>query len=490
MANPGKARRMGVGAGALAVGMLAAWAYLPDLAGQPWFADESAYLAQTYYYHLLFHRGDPWHEDWQRRAGIEVPPLPKYLFGLALDVAGLDVPTTYAPTFYWYNVRFQPPRDRRMLTAARTVSAVAGIIGCIALFALAARTAGLGAGVLAALLWCVNPLVRMSARRAMGDAITECLVLVTVVLGAALCRHLLSPRVGWRRTCVLGALVATVGSLAINAKLNGAVGLLSVAVMLLVVWGWLVGQCLRRAHAPDSPRPSVHRIWAVPLVGLGTAALAFGLFCLVNPFVAGGGRRATVFTQSARLVEHRTRLYETTRVVFHRKDGTGLFTPADKLWATYRRGFGSYTTLHPMLVGELAGSYVSLPSLLVGEHPGVSQAAARDRWTARHPILTVAVVAPVSALVAVVGLVLMATRWRRQSVDRVLITALPWLAYLVVTTVAVIAFIPLDWDRYYIPLAAPWAVPAGVALAAVTRPLFRRRRPTTPAPSTPRPTIP
>ena len=56
--------------GGLVVAVVAAWAYFARLDDQPWFADESAYIAQTYYYHLLFHEGDLWHEDWQRRGGI------------------------------------------------------------------------------------------------------------------------------------------------------------------------------------------------------------------------------------------------------------------------------------------------------------------------------------------------------------------------------------------------------------------------------------
>ena len=464
--------------GGLVVAVVAAWAYFARLDDQPWFADESAYIAQTYYYHLLFHEGDLWHEDWQRRGGIEVPPVPKYLFGLAMDLAGVGAPTSYGLTAYWYNVGFEPPGDSAALPAARAVSALAGTIACLALFALAGRVCGTGPAAVCALLWCLNPLVRMSARRAMGDGITECMVLLTVVLGAAVCRRLLAPRVRWGRTGATAALVALVGSLAINAKLNGAIGLLSFAVALVATWVWLVCRCVRRADDPSSPRPSAHRLWAVPLLGLGTAGVAFVLLCIANPFLLGGDRQATVFSQAARMVEHRTSLYDTTRAVFHQKDGTGLFTPSDKVWAAYRRGFGSYATLHPMLVGELAGSYVPLPPVMLGGPPGISEAPSRDRWTDAHPLATVALVAPVSGLLALAGLVLIVVRLRRDPTRDTFAAALPWLAYLGVTTVAVIAFIALDWDRYYIPLMAPWSLPIAVSLvslARVGRRLVRRR---------------
>ena len=65
--------------------LAAALAYLPNLSRQPWFADESAIIAQTYYYHLYVRQGDLWHPDWQRTGGMQDPPLAKYLVGRRLN---------------------------------------------------------------------------------------------------------------------------------------------------------------------------------------------------------------------------------------------------------------------------------------------------------------------------------------------------------------------------------------------------------------------
>ena len=504
MTDPHMKHRVRVLAGGVAVALVAVWAYVPRLADQPWFADESAYVAETYYYHLLFHRGDPWHEDWQREGAMQDPPVAKYLFGLAMDLAGLDVPTDYGPTFRWFHVAFTPPDDPRVLPVARTVSAVAGVIACLALYALAVRTWGMGAAVVASVLWCVNPLIRMSARRAMRDAIAECLVLLTVLLGAAVCRRLTAARVRWRGTCGLAVLLALCGALATGTKLNGAVGLLSFALMLVLTWAWLVyrhvagakgkgarnllceapyGPCGQKVPGTFSFR-SRTPLWVVPLLGVGTAALAFMIFCATNPYLLGGGPDDTVFTQTARMLRHRNAVNQQARIRFHRADGTGLFTPPDKLWAVCRRGCGSYATLHPMLARELVGSYVDLSAILPGELDGTSEARVRDDWTREHPILTVAVVAPVSALIALVGLILVGARLRRHSIEQTLTTTLPWLAYLVVTTLIVIGFVHLDWDRYYIPLMAPWSIAMGVALWALpARWLTRGRTSDPPGPA-------
>jgi hypothetical protein len=56
------------------------------------------------------------------------------------------------------------------------------------------------------------------------------------------------------------------------------------------------------------------------------------------------------------------------------------------------------------------------------------------------------------------GLVYLIPRWRDDAV---------WLAlfWLVITAVALLASVPLDWDRYYLPLQAPLALVAGAGAA-------------------------
>ena len=74
------------------------------------------------------------------------------------------------------------------------------------------------------------------------------------------------------------------------------------------------------------------------------------------------------------------------------------------------------------------------------------------------------------------GLVLVIVRARRDPVVQTLRTKLPWLAYLAVTTLAVVGFIPVDWERYYLPLEAPWSVAMAAALWAVPAWVWTRFR--------------
>src|SRR5436305_47581 len=69
------------------VGLLALGVFGYDLPAEPHFADESAFLSQSYYADLWLdgHRDDP---AWFDYPAIDLPPLPKYAIGGALRAEG------------------------------------------------------------------------------------------------------------------------------------------------------------------------------------------------------------------------------------------------------------------------------------------------------------------------------------------------------------------------------------------------------------------
>src|SRR5262245_30881904 len=74
-------------AGAVAVGVLAAVIFASALPSQSSFVDEWAYLSQTCYADLWL-EGHRNHAAWLAYPAYDLPPLPKYLFGLALQATG------------------------------------------------------------------------------------------------------------------------------------------------------------------------------------------------------------------------------------------------------------------------------------------------------------------------------------------------------------------------------------------------------------------
>ena len=86
---------------AAAIMVIATMFFGSRIASEPHFVDESAYIAQSFYADLLLdnYRNDP---AWLDYAGYDLPPLPKYLIGIALRVGGYPRPAP-SSTAAWYS---------------------------------------------------------------------------------------------------------------------------------------------------------------------------------------------------------------------------------------------------------------------------------------------------------------------------------------------------------------------------------------------------
>jgi hypothetical protein len=93
-APPRRTWARAVGVAVVALGVFG-W----DLAGERHFVDESAFIAQSYFADLLW-RGQRDSAFWLEYPAVDLPPLPKYLIGLALHLAGERSPGREA-AFRW-----------------------------------------------------------------------------------------------------------------------------------------------------------------------------------------------------------------------------------------------------------------------------------------------------------------------------------------------------------------------------------------------------
>jgi hypothetical protein len=122
--------------------------------------------------------------------------------------------------------------------------------------------------------------------------------------------------------------------------------------------------------------------------------------------------------------------------------------------------FGGYDSLTARLDGLIDSAFFARPQyyeVASWRNDIAGQIANYDRlWYAgRHggPVWGALLIVLFAA-----GLVYLIPRWREDAV---------WLAlyWLTITTVALLASVPLDWDRYYLPLQAPLALVAGAGAA-------------------------
>jgi hypothetical protein len=392
------------------------------VSSEPHFADESAFIAQSYFWTLRL-RGDVHNPAWVEYPAFDLPPLPKYLIGLALDVGGFERRPGRLDALKWYqgHIDYRPETDA-MLRAARWPSVLMGALGCGAVFALGTLALDWRVGLVAALLLMANPLYRLHARRAMADAPAEALILATAAVGLWTWRGTLSGR--WRPWARVAGASGTgvLGGLAVLAKLNGGLGL-----MIVAAW-----TALAAGVAWRPPRRLVGLIAAFALSG----GVAFATFVWLNPFLTAQPK-TPLPPELARIVGVSIR-DRTAAVLAHRtsvsKEAQGpdkfgsyaLTTPLEKLKVVIVQGFGRFGLLGP------------------ADHDSTTPYARYD-WSRDWGVLIwLPSVAAGAVRCARVG------RWQARRAQPPTAWALLVMALVSFSTVT--AYIPLAWDRYLLSI--------------------------------------
>jgi hypothetical protein len=442
--TPARDRPRRAWAWALGVGLVALGVLGHDLAAEPEFVDEWAYVSQSFYLDLL---AQPDHPLWLDYPALDLPPLPKYLIGGALKAAGYRPPPPAAAAS-WYRDTSSRSGTRAMLVAARWPSVICGAIGCVAMFAIGTLARGPGLGLAAAALLLANPLYRMLARRAMADAPTEALVLATAALGLWAWKGLVGR--AWRPASgvLVLALAGIPAGLAVLAKLNGGLGL-----MTLGAWA-LLGSTLN-----DVPvRNRLALLGGTALAGL----VAFAVFVAGNPLMTADPQPAPAGSRLAAagpigrtdaVIRHRLGVPRDQQTLF---PDDALETLPEKAAAVAVQGFGRFGPLGRKRFdarrqvwwfdstrrydrAQDLGAVAWLPVVLVG-------AGVLARWGRRR---------------------------RREGFAPV-----PWavLAQAALALLVVTAFLPLAWDRYFLGLQPGASLLGAAALVAAGEAILGRVR--------------
>lgn len=405
------------------------------LGAEPHFMDESAYLAQAFYADLFFDgkRDDP---AWLNYGAFDLPPLAKYVIGLALRVAGHDRLGPAAADAWYENPgrRFDTPAT---LFVARVPMVLLGAVGCAAILAVGTRAFGRAAGLVAAGLLIASPDYWLHARRAMSDIPAESCGLVALAFGLAAWSRWVAGKEVWRASAgtVLGGGVFT--GLAVLSKLNG-----SIAGMILGAWAAL-GIVL--------PRVPILAKVGLAVTTIAAGCVAFGVFAALDPFLTAhprgplypGSASLAALTFRDRLGVIRDHRVDVSAIGQRKFPDDALPTLPDKLAAVAVQGYGRFSPLGP-------------------RH---SDSTRRFDWRQdRGALLWLPLVAA--------GLVVACLRGRDQLRRGEPPSAWAVAAGSAVALVAVASFIPLAWDRYYLSIQPGSAL---LASAALTAPFARPR---------------
>lgn len=388
------------------------------------FADEYAYITQSYYADLFFSGR---HDDpaWLHFFAFDLQPLVKYLIGMSLHAAGLPMPRVLDAALWYHD--YSSFGDIRTLAAARVPSILTGVLGCLALFLAGAMILGRAAGALASFLLIANPLYRLHAHRAMSDVPTEALTIVCLALTLSAAARAWAGRAAWMSLAAF-ALVGLAAGLSILCKFNGLLA-------LMVVGAWCGLGLLGRGISWRS------RV-TFGLGGLLTLAVAFATFLLLNPALTAHprGHRETDQVPPDSTVSTRIRAMLEIRLenAQHQKRSmshNAMVTPTDKLSVLAVQGFGRFGPFGPAKSNseiryQLAqdwGLIVWLPLVLYGAYASTRLGFGQLR-DGQPP------------------------------------TALALLIWAFIAWGVIGVYLPMAWDRYLLPIQAPNALLASVGV--------------------------
>lgn len=410
----------------------AAALYLNDLDRVPFHPDESLYInlsrdfetvfLQLDWEALTWQPGEPVTHDVEYR--LLSVSLARYPIGLAWKLAGFsaaDLNNDWAwPQSWQTNVQNNALPSPRLLHVSRAAAALLGAATVGLVFWLGAAARGVSAGLLAAGVLGLSPLMLLHARRAMAESPLLFFSTLAVLAAWRLARWLdRQSRVEWKRALTCGLIAGAFAGLAASAKHSGLV--------VAVVSAGLLGLALWQKSRPRFP--TLLSAWLGVLLGAGL------LFVTLNPVM----QRAPLPVARA-MLEERLRLIDGQAATLQRLAPDQLLPAASqRLWATAKQLYLEAPAVWEVLLDEQR-DYLEPQANAYFEQP------LHRTWP------------PIGLLLAgLTGLGLAASAWRIQ-MDRLGKATRPeqalWL-WAAATLGFIIITVPFNWQRYFLPLLPP-----------------------------------
>jgi 4-amino-4-deoxy-L-arabinose transferase-like glycosyltransferase len=401
--------------------------YLSGLGDVPFHPDESQWIATSHYYEK-FINGNIASPEWQAYPWtLTQPPLTRYAIAVGRLAGGFSANELNAPWLFrqeWEtNVAEGRMPEPALLWWSRLPMAVTAV-GCGVLLIFIARAiGGRLAGWVMLLLFVLTGYYGEQLRRAMGEALLLCLMLLAVLAAYAAGRSW--PRLvqmeamrgrEWLRPLAWLLLLALFAGLAGAVKLNGLV-LVGGGMVLTGLLAWKGRQ-----------RPFA---WLFAVVGLiGLPLLAFWLFTAVNP-------------------------------------------------AAYAHPWPHLVAMVEFRAEEIAKQQANAPyaSLPLADVPKRIRVVPDSTLSYAVPWPGGAAVKVLMGLLALGGLGLMLALawewWRNGNLANGRAPDMSLAVLLMLGVVALPALLtPLDWDRYYLPLVVLASLGTAVCLAALSSRLW------------------
>jgi len=412
---------------ALYVGALVAYV-LAGCALVPFHGDESTILYMSSDFDTLFLRGDLAHIEYRDPPPTDDPEAAtkqdlrilngvtsKYLYGIAWWLSGFTVHDLNQQwiwgTDWAYNQSHNTIPNPVLLFIARWASGLLTALSVVLVFVIAARSGGWPAAYVAAFVYALTPAVLLNGRRAVFEgAALASIALVVYITQRMIGKSVSGIRAAIAQLCGLGL----VAGLAIASKHTDLL-IVVAALGAFILYPALSGGVLR-AVGPA-------------LLAMGALIIAALIFIALN---------TAWWSQPLAM----------PRIILDRRS---------ELLNTQANDFGRLTTPTAQMIALVRESLSAAPQYFEGGSDWaiwIGDSIQRYQASGLAGLSGLVWTAFVGALV-VGGLVRSLIRWRRPGVFVVIC----WVA---VTLVGLYVLTPVDWQRYYLPLAAPVAVMCGL----------------------------
>lgn len=400
--------------------------FLYNLESRSFHGDENLWLRDTTYFKLFFINKDLRNKHWMASPAIDQPPIGKYVIGFALLLAGyrsrldelaLMEPWNFSKDYNW-NVLHGGMPPKEILLVGRYTMAIIGSVACLLLYCFGRMIFNIRVGTIAAILLAFNPLMLLCSQRVMSDAPLIFFLIANTLLIMFFYNFILKQKS--RKTLFISGLIGLTIALATGTKLNGGltgIVFLAFCIYLIIIKVW---QYKTSKDIPLSVLAILKKDYQVKIILIGlliSIFISIFVFITLNPYLYQKPMKG-----SLDMLKFRSEVVKGQQKVEPQNTITSI---GQKFYFVIRR------TLLP-------GIYATLNSILK---------------------------IPIDFILFFIGLFILIYKEGRNLLNdkRPSYGSIPIL-WTIITFILIMAWIPLDWDRYYLPVVPCITMVTGYAI--------------------------
>lgn len=313
--------------------------------------DENLYIKMSLYFDTVVFNGKLEDPNWVNFRSIDQPALGKYIFGFVQTVFGGKRHLTQISQLPAWNFNLseeqnilsgaRPPQE--ILQLGRLTSVFFGVGCCFLLFLIGKRIFNTFTGVLVAVFLSNNPLMLKSSCRAMTDSLVLFFMALVILLITIFFR-LLNHR-NWNGALGISFLIGIASALAASTKLNGAISVLIFCLFCLEI---IILEVLKTIKSNKKQNPA-KSLFQNRMIQTALFTLVISLFTSFVGFVAlNPPLYSSPILTSKKMIQHRLKIAKGQTLLF---PDSAINGTKNRILTAVRNSLdnSSYSTLHRYL---------------------------------------------------------------------------------------------------------------------------------------------